>query len=320
MYRPLPSAGRPAAARGPDARPRGPEPPAARRPAPKPGTARAAPRPPAARRPPPPSRLRRDPPGSPRPRLRLVSLALTLVMLVFAVRLFQVQAVDADAYAGKAASNRYVTVPLAAERGAITARHGSPWPPPWTRTTSPPTPACFARGRPASSDAPQQAAALLAPILDGRTADDLAAKLANQTPAMSLLARQQTPQVWRQIKDLKGPRRQGGSVGRPPRSPPQRPGRDLRREAQQAGLPQQGPRRRRPGLRQRARAREAAAWRHGSQEPRGQGRQDHLRPVRAAARCPPPGPGAPRRPRHRRPADPPPRHPVGGPAGRSPTR
>ncbi|MEV4443024.1 cell division protein, partial [Streptomyces sp. NPDC049577] len=62
--------------------------------------------------------------GSPRPRLRLIGAGLTLVMLVFTVRLLQVQAVDASAYAARANVNRYIPVTLAAERGNITDRSG----------------------------------------------------------------------------------------------------------------------------------------------------------------------------------------------------
>ncbi len=107
------------------------EPPRRRVPAP----ARAA-RPGATRRPGPGARPARRPApgrpggpkvirlGSPRPRLRMVSLALTLVMIAFVVRLLQVQAVDASEYAAKAEQNRYVGRTLAAERGEITDRNG----------------------------------------------------------------------------------------------------------------------------------------------------------------------------------------------------
>ncbi|OSC55667.1 hypothetical protein B5181_35670, partial [Streptomyces sp. 4F] len=57
--------------------------------------------------------------GSPRPRLRMIGLALTLVMTAFVVRLLQVQAVDAGTYTAKAEQNRYVVHTLPAERGGI---------------------------------------------------------------------------------------------------------------------------------------------------------------------------------------------------------
>src|SRR5438128_194595 len=62
--------------------------------------------------------------GSPRPRLRLVAFALTMTLLVFVVRLLQVQAVDATAYAAKAEQNRAFSHTVAAERGEITDRNG----------------------------------------------------------------------------------------------------------------------------------------------------------------------------------------------------
>ncbi len=140
--------------------------------------------------------------GSPRPRLRMVALTLTLVMLVFVVRLLQVQAVDASAYAAKADENRYVAHTIAAERGGITDRNGV------TLATSVDAeditadPTMFTREQLKIGDGPEQAAALLAPIL-GQDQDALARKLRTQNTRYVLLARRQTPQVWKQIKDLK---------------------------------------------------------------------------------------------------------------------
>ncbi|WP_236570182.1 peptidoglycan D,D-transpeptidase FtsI family protein, partial [Streptomyces mexicanus] len=149
---------------------------------------------------PPPVRVLRL--GSPRPRLRMVALTLTLVMLVFVVRLLQVQAVDASAYAAKADENRYVAHTIAAERGGITDRNGV------TLATSVDAeditadPTMFTREQLKIGDGPEQAAALLAPIL-GQDQDALARKLRTQNTRYVLLARRQTPQVWKQIKDLK---------------------------------------------------------------------------------------------------------------------
>ncbi|GES34399.1 penicillin-binding protein 2 [Streptomyces angustmyceticus] len=171
--------------------------PQARRPAPRPG-----PRPPARR----PARPRSGPQalrlGSPRPRLRLVSLALTLVMLVFVVRLFQVQAVDAGAFAAKANENRYVPVKLAAERGAITDRNGVDLATTVDAYDITADPSLLAPAKTKIDDAPQRAAALLAPIL-GEDKATLAAKLDQPKARYVLLARQRTPQVWKRIKDLR---------------------------------------------------------------------------------------------------------------------
>ncbi|MEU7199068.1 penicillin-binding transpeptidase domain-containing protein [Streptomyces sp. NPDC045470] len=140
--------------------------------------------------------------GSPRPRLRLVSLALALILLVFVVRLFQVQAVDADAYAAKANVNRYVPVKLAAERGAITDRDGVDLATTVDAYDITADPSLLAPDKIKIQDAPRQAAALLAPILhEDRAA--LAKKLATPGSRYVRLSRQQTPQVWKQIKDLR---------------------------------------------------------------------------------------------------------------------
>ncbi|ANZ19229.1 penicillin-binding protein transpeptidase [Streptomyces noursei ATCC 11455] len=141
-------------------------------------------------------------PVSPRPRLRLVALALTLVMLAFVVRLVQVQAVDAAAYAAKANGNRYVPVKLAAERGAITDRNGVDLATTVDAYDITADPSLLAPDKLKIKDAPQQAAALLAPILD-ESRETLAAKLDQPTSRYVLLARQRTPQVWKKIKDLR---------------------------------------------------------------------------------------------------------------------
>ncbi|MEU8786705.1 penicillin-binding protein 2 [Streptomyces sp. NPDC048637] len=176
-------------------------PPAAKRPAPRPGS-RPGPARPAAR----PVRPRPGSPalrlGSPRPRLRLVSLGLTLIMLVFVVRLFQVQAVDAGAFAAKANENRYVPVKLAAERGAITDRNGVDLATTVDAYDITADPSLLAPDKTKIDDAPQRAAALLAPIL-GEDKATLTEKLDRPEARYALLARQQTPQVWKKIKDLR---------------------------------------------------------------------------------------------------------------------
>ncbi|MEU6401788.1 penicillin-binding transpeptidase domain-containing protein [Streptomyces sp. NPDC046985] len=170
---------------------------ARQRPGPAPRPSRG---PHASRRPQPPARVLHL--GSPRPRLRLVGLALTLVMLAFVVRLLQVQAVDASAYAAKADENRYVVHTLTAARGGITDRNGVALAASVDAEDITADPTMFTRRQLKVGDGPQQAAALLAPIL-GLDQDGLAAKLAARDTRYVLLARRQTPQVWKQIKDLK---------------------------------------------------------------------------------------------------------------------
>ncbi|MGO4632418.1 peptidoglycan D,D-transpeptidase FtsI family protein, partial [Streptomyces sp. 2RAF24] len=165
---------------------------------------RPAPRPAQARRPAPrpPARARTIRLGSPKPRLRLVSLGLTLVMLVFVVRLLQVQAVDASAYAAKAEKHRYQEYTLSADRGEITDRSGVALAASVDAYDITADPKLFTPEESKVRDAPEQAAALLAPIL-GKEPADLAKKLRTPKSRYTLLARKQTPQVWNQIKDLK---------------------------------------------------------------------------------------------------------------------
>ncbi|MGW1169252.1 peptidoglycan D,D-transpeptidase FtsI family protein [Streptomyces sp. NPDC002550] len=142
--------------------------------------------------------------GSPRPRLRLVSLTLTLVLIAFVVRLLQVQAVDAGAYAAQAEQNRYVVHTLAADRGGITDRNGVALAISEDAYDITADPTMFSRQQLKIGDGPEQAAALLAPIL-GQSQADLVRKLRprNTNSRYARLATRQTPQVWKQIKDLK---------------------------------------------------------------------------------------------------------------------
>ncbi|MFJ8307691.1 MULTISPECIES: peptidoglycan D,D-transpeptidase FtsI family protein [unclassified Streptomyces] len=158
----------------------------------------ARPRPPA-RRPAPAKKLKL---GSHRPRLRLVSLGLTLVMLAFVARLLQVQAVDASAYAAKAEKNRYASYALPAERGRITDRAGIALATSVDAYDITADPSLFTPEATKVPDAAEQAAALLAPLV-GKDQGDLAKKLKTPRTRYVVLARRQTPQVWNQIKDLK---------------------------------------------------------------------------------------------------------------------
>ncbi|MEU4885012.1 peptidoglycan D,D-transpeptidase FtsI family protein [Streptomyces xinghaiensis] len=140
--------------------------------------------------------------GSPRPRLRLISLTLTLVMLAFVVRLLQVQAVEADTYAAKSRVNRYITHTIAAERGSITDRSGGELATTVDAYDIIGDPYLFTPEQSGSRDAPERAAELLAPILE-RDEDGLAEKLSAGDSRYAVLARRQSPQVWQQIKDLR---------------------------------------------------------------------------------------------------------------------
>ncbi|MGM9386224.1 peptidoglycan D,D-transpeptidase FtsI family protein [Streptomyces antibioticus] len=134
----------------------------------------------------------------------MVGLALTLVMIAFVVRLLQVQAVDASTYAAKAEQNRYVGQVLAAERGEITDRSGIALATSEDAYDITADPTMFNRENLKIDDGPEQAAALLAPIL-GQEQSTLVKKLRPKNSAVryTKLAGRQTPQVWKQIKDLK---------------------------------------------------------------------------------------------------------------------
>lgn len=141
--------------------------------------------------------------GNHRPRLRFVNVALTMVLLAFVVRLLQVQAVDANSYAQQANVNRFVTVPIAAERGSITDRTGRELATTVDAYDITADPYLFKPAQADVRDAPAQAAALLAPIL-GQDRDTLERRIASpSSPRYVRLARLQSPQVWRQIQDLK---------------------------------------------------------------------------------------------------------------------
>ncbi|WP_327749561.1 penicillin-binding protein 2 [Streptomyces europaeiscabiei] len=132
----------------------------------------------------------------------MVSLALTLVMIAFVVRLLQVQAVDASEYAAKADRNRYVGRVLASERGGITDRNGVALAVSADANDITADPTMFTREQLRIDDGPEQAAALLAPIL-GADQETLTERLSTKNTRYVLLARRQTPQVWNQISDLK---------------------------------------------------------------------------------------------------------------------
>lgn len=131
----------------------------------------------------------------------MVSLALTLVLIAFVVRLLQVQAVDASTYAAKAEQNRYVGQVLTAERGEIADRSGVALATSEDAYDITADPTMFTRDQLKVDDGPQQAAALLAPIL-GQDQDTLVKKLETNGRYIRLAVRR-TPQVWKQIKDLK---------------------------------------------------------------------------------------------------------------------
>ncbi|MFF4769012.1 penicillin-binding transpeptidase domain-containing protein [Streptomyces sp. NPDC001255] len=151
--------------------------------------------------------------GSPRPRLRLVGVTITLIMAVFVGRLLQIQAVDADSFTTAAQKNRVVVHEIAPERGAVTDRNGVELATSVDAYDITADPSMFGREQTHVKDAPEQAAALLAPIL-GKDEEEVAAQLRG-TGRYALLATRQTPQVWTQIKDLKNAFQEKATKDRP---------------------------------------------------------------------------------------------------------
>ncbi|MDH6132635.1 cell division protein FtsI (penicillin-binding protein 3) [Kitasatospora sp. MAA4] len=191
----------------PAARPRSGEQP--RRPAP-PGAGRPGARRPAgpagqrpmAKRPAPRPQPRPLKLADPRRRLRTVLIALAAVFSVFAGRLVQIQLFDSDALAADAGAYRYVDVPLRAERGAITSSDGVALATTVDAYDINADPTLFTQDALHTTDGPEQAAALLAPILN-LPKDKLAAKLRTPKTRNVPLALRQTPQTRNQIMDLR---------------------------------------------------------------------------------------------------------------------
>ncbi|MGX4736942.1 peptidoglycan D,D-transpeptidase FtsI family protein [Kitasatospora griseola] len=210
-----PSGGRPAAPRRRVGEPRRSgdgAPPRPARPRPSAGERRPAVRPrprPEVRRPParrPASGARVIKLADPKRRLRLVTVCLGLVFVIFAGRLVQLQLLDSDALAAGAGANKYVRVSLPAERGSITAADGTVLATSVDAYDITADPTMFTPEATHLPDAPEQAAALLAPIL-GQPKEKLAAALhlnaKNPKSQYALLTARQEPKAKAQIADLK---------------------------------------------------------------------------------------------------------------------
>jgi cell division protein FtsI (penicillin-binding protein 3) len=92
-------------------------------PRPRPGENRRPTRPTQKRR---PRRIRRSLRGASQLRLRIGFIVIAMVLSIFAVRLFELQGVDAASYVARAKAEGDVTVTLPATRGSITDRNGVP--------------------------------------------------------------------------------------------------------------------------------------------------------------------------------------------------
>ncbi|MFF3003138.1 peptidoglycan D,D-transpeptidase FtsI family protein [Kitasatospora sp. NPDC057940] len=149
--------------------------------------------------------------AEPKRRLRVITVVMSLVFSVFAGRLVQLQLLDSDALAADANTNRYLNIPITAERGSITSSDGVALAATVDAYDITADPAMFTPAATGIPDAPEQAAALLAPIL-GVSKDKIAADLHTPKTRYKRLAAQQTPAVKSQISDLKaGLEKQAGS-------------------------------------------------------------------------------------------------------------
>ncbi|MFC7181821.1 peptidoglycan D,D-transpeptidase FtsI family protein, partial [Kitasatospora paranensis] len=144
--------------------------------------------------------------ADPRRRLRVAGIALVVVFAVFAGRLFQLQLLDSHALAAEAGANQYVPVVLSAERGSITAADGTVLATTVDAYDITADPTLFTPEATKVPDAPEQAAALLAPML-GVAKEKLAGLLhlnpKNPKSRYVLLSARQTPEVKNQISDLR---------------------------------------------------------------------------------------------------------------------
>ncbi|MFD8787569.1 penicillin-binding transpeptidase domain-containing protein [Kitasatospora sp. NPDC059599] len=160
----------------------------------------------AAVRPRPKSRLPQRPKAlklaEPKRRLRVITIVMSLVFSVFAGRLIQLQLVDSDALAADANTNRYLNIPITAERGSITSADGVALAATVDAYDITADPAMFTPEATGIPDAPEQAAALLSPIL-GVPKERIAADLHTPKTRYKRLAAQQTPAAKNQISDLK---------------------------------------------------------------------------------------------------------------------
>ncbi|MFJ8040949.1 peptidoglycan D,D-transpeptidase FtsI family protein [Kitasatospora sp. NPDC096147] len=154
------------------------------------------------RRPAPPQPPRLIKLGDPKKRLRVVGIALVAVFSVFAGRLVQLQLLDSDALAAEAGANQYVQAKLSADRGSITSSDGVALATTVDAYDITADPSLYPAEKSLVPDAPEQAAALLAPILN-RSKEQLATLLHTPKTKWVMLAPRQSPETKKQITDLK---------------------------------------------------------------------------------------------------------------------
>ncbi len=128
-------------------------------------------------------------------RLRVALVFLTVVLSIYMVRLFELQALDAPVYAADATDGRTVTRALPAERGSITDRNGV--------VLAESVAARDITADPTFVKDPAATAAALAPVLglDPSGILELTARLTSDK-RFAYVAHEVTPETWEQIKAL----------------------------------------------------------------------------------------------------------------------
>lgn len=153
-------------------------------------------RPSRAQQPRPVVRLRRARLGEPAKRLGAGAAVLGLILALMAVRLVQVQGVQAHSYAMVAESERLRTVDIPANRGMITDRNG--------QTLARTVEARTVTADPTLVADPAMYAHLLSPLL-GVDEPTLTQRLADRPRHYVVLARDIDPMVWRQVQNTVDP-------------------------------------------------------------------------------------------------------------------
>lgn len=159
---------------------------------PRPDAAKAAPAKPAA-----PLRL-----GRPRRRLSVSMVALAFVFSLYGGRLVQLQVTDSAGFAARAAADRTADVALYATRGAILDASGKPLAESVNAVDVIADPLVIAQAKQNPSVYASKLAAYLGNPPGSVDVAALRTKLANSSSQYAVLARQVTPDVWKQIKAL----------------------------------------------------------------------------------------------------------------------
>ena len=137
--------------------------------------------------------------GRPKRRLKVGMVTLAFVFSLYGGRLVQLQVADSGGYAAKAAAERTADVTLFAARGSILDSAGRPLAQSVDVIADP---LVIAQQKQDPATYASQLAAYLGDPPGTADVAALRAKLSNATSQYAVLARQVTPEVWKQIKAL----------------------------------------------------------------------------------------------------------------------